>query len=226
MALEMVDYEKWRKRKQELGDGERQADRDRDRLDARLGHQQLRPGADHQPGPAVLGQRRGGDTSSSTSTARSDVNLGTTPQGQGHETTAAQVVADVLGMDPADVNVTAGFDQRHNTYVAFSGTYASQFAVTGLGAALGAAEKLREEISLLLRSRCRRDEEEIELADGNCAFAATAERAIPFIGIANLAYSNNAVLAAGARRPDLAQLPPRIHAAVPGARRRDEDRRT
>ncbi len=43
------------------GRGQRGADRDRDRLDPRLRHQQLRPGADHQQRPALLGQRRGGD---------------------------------------------------------------------------------------------------------------------------------------------------------------------
>ena len=36
------------------------------------------------------------------------VTLGTVPQGQGHETTAAQVVADILGCTPDDVNVRAG----------------------------------------------------------------------------------------------------------------------
>ena len=49
-----------------------------------------------------------------------NVNLGTTPQGQGHETTAAQVVADILNMPPDQVQVTAGFNQQQNTYVAFS----------------------------------------------------------------------------------------------------------
>jgi CO/xanthine dehydrogenase Mo-binding subunit len=36
------------------------------------------------------------------------VTIGTTPQGQGHETTAAQVTADILGMRPEQVHVAAG----------------------------------------------------------------------------------------------------------------------
>src|ERR1051325_8592012 len=36
------------------------------------------------------------------------VTLGTVPQGQGHETTASQVVADILGCSPDDVTVRAG----------------------------------------------------------------------------------------------------------------------
>ena len=68
--------------------------------------------------------------------------LGTTPQGQSHETTAAQVVADILGCSVDDVNVRAGHDSYWNSHAGFSGTYASQFAVTGLGAVKGATEEL------------------------------------------------------------------------------------
>ena len=63
--------------------------------------------------------------------------LGTAPQGQGHETTAAQVVADILGVTPDDIHVRPGHDSFFNNHVTFSGAYASQFAVTGLGAVKG-----------------------------------------------------------------------------------------
>ena len=124
-----------------------------------------------------------------------NVDLGTTPQGQSHETTAAQVVADILGMSPDAVSVSVGFDARHNTYVAFSGTYASQFAVTGLGAAMGAAEKLRGEIVKVAAYVLGAEEEEIELREGTAYVRGDEERTIPFIGIANLVYSNVAALA-------------------------------
>ena len=70
------------------------------------------------------------------------VTLGTTPQGQGHETTAAQVVADILGCSVDDVHVRAGHDSYWNSHAGFSGTYASQFAVTGLSAVKGATDML------------------------------------------------------------------------------------
>jgi len=38
------------------------------------------------------------------------ISMGSVPQGQGHETTAAQVVADVLGVSPGHVKVKPGFD--------------------------------------------------------------------------------------------------------------------
>src|ERR1700751_1192211 len=71
------------------------------------------------------------------------VTLGTTPQGQGHETTAAQVVADLPGCSVDDVHVGAGQDSYGTPPAGFWGTYASQFAVTGLSAVKGATEMLR-----------------------------------------------------------------------------------
>ncbi len=130
------------------------------------------------------------------------VDLGSSPQGQGHETTAAQTVAEVLGVDYTDVHVKAGYDTASHTYVGFSGTYASQFAVTGLGAALGAAEKLRDEIKLVAATALEAGIETIELADGVASVAGDPDRAIPFIGIANLVYTN------------VAALPPEIADAV------------
>jgi len=62
------------------------------------------------------------------------VAVGSCPQGQGHETTAAQVVADVLKHQPDLVTVRTGFDTERNVHTGFSGTYASQFAVSGLSA--------------------------------------------------------------------------------------------
>ena len=59
-ALELIDYptiERAPARRRVA----REAARRRHRLDARLGHEQLRPVAARQPGPAVLGQQRGRD---------------------------------------------------------------------------------------------------------------------------------------------------------------------
>ena len=122
------------------------------------------------------------------------VTLGTTPQGQGHETTAAQVVADILGLSPDQVHVAAGYNKASHTYVGFSGTYASQFAVTGLGAAMGAAEKLRGEIARVAAVMLGATEEEIELAGGFARVIGDEQRAIPFIGIAATVFSNVAEL--------------------------------
>src|SRR6202047_5127007 len=55
------------------------------------------------------------------------VAVGSCPQGQGHETTAAQVVADGLKIRPGSVQGSQGLRTERNVHTGFSGTYASQF---------------------------------------------------------------------------------------------------
>jgi 2-furoyl-CoA dehydrogenase large subunit len=123
------------------------------------------------------------------------VTLGTTPQGQGHETTAAQVVADILGCSVDDVHVRAGHDSYWNSHAGFSGTYASQFAVTGLSAVKGATEMLAEQIkrlgSVILGGV---PEDQLELADGTVRIKANPEAALPFMACGAIINANNAGL--------------------------------
>jgi 2-furoyl-CoA dehydrogenase large subunit len=193
LALEAIDYPKYRQRQQELGTGSGK------RIGIGIGTT-LDSGTNNFGQARIVNPDLPFSGNGEAATVKLDlygevnVNLGTTPQGQSHETTSAQVVADILGMSPDQVNVTAGFDQRHNTYVAFSGTYASQFAVTGLGAAMGAAEKLRAEIVKIAAFALQAEDDQIDLRDGTAFVRGDEERAIPFIGIANMVYSNVAVM--------------------------------
>jgi 2-furoyl-CoA dehydrogenase large subunit len=123
------------------------------------------------------------------------VTLGTVPQGQGHETTSAQVVADILGCSPDQVNVRRGHDSAQNSHAGFSGTYASQFAVTGLGAVKGAAELLRDEMIQLAAFVLQAEPEQIELAEGMARIKdGPAEAALPFMALGAIVNANNAFL--------------------------------
>ena len=123
------------------------------------------------------------------------VTLGTVPQGQGHETTAAQVVADILGCPPDQVNVRRGHDSWFNSHAGFSGTYASQFAFTGLGAVKGATELLRDEMVQLAAAVLQAPAEAIELADGFARIKdGPEEAALPFMALGAIVNANNAFL--------------------------------
>jgi len=122
------------------------------------------------------------------------VTLGTTPQGQSHETTASQVVADILGCSVDDVNVRAGHDSYWNSYAGFSGTYASQFAVTGLGAVKGATEMLAEQMKKLASVVLGCAPEDIELAEGQARMRENHEAALPFMALGAIINANNAGL--------------------------------
>jgi CO/xanthine dehydrogenase Mo-binding subunit len=128
------------------------------------------------------------------------VTLGTTPQGQSHETTAAQVVADMLGVTPDDVNVRPGHDSYWNSHAGFSGTYASQFAVTGLGAVKGATEMLAEEIRRIGAAVLGADStDEVFLEGGFVKRKDNPEAALPFMACGAIVNANNAVLPLEAR---------------------------
>ena len=123
------------------------------------------------------------------------VTLGTVPQGQGHETTAAQVVAEILGVTPDDVYVKPGHDTERNSHAGFSGTYASQFAVTGLGAVKGATEMLAEQIKRVAAAVLGAGStEEIELEGGFAKRTDNPEAALPFMAVGAIVNANNAVL--------------------------------
>jgi 2-furoyl-CoA dehydrogenase large subunit len=120
------------------------------------------------------------------------VTIGTTPQGQGHETTAAQVVADILNCDVDMVTVRAGHDSYWNSHAGFSGTYASQFAVTGLGAVKGAAEMLAGQMKKLASMVFQCPEDMIELAEGFARIKGNPEAALPYMALGAIPNANNA----------------------------------
>ena len=125
------------------------------------------------------------------------VAVGSCPQGQGHETTAAQVVADVLNISPDLISVRTGFDTERNVHTGFSGTYASQFAVSGLSAVHGAAQKLRAEMRRLAAFVLEAKEDDIEFgtgAQGPELRAKSTGKSINYWGLANIVNVNSAVL--------------------------------
>jgi CO/xanthine dehydrogenase Mo-binding subunit len=125
------------------------------------------------------------------------VSVGSCPQGQGHETTAAQVVADVLNIHPDRITVRTGFDTERNVHTGFSGTYASQFAVSGLSAVHGAAQKLRTEMMRLGAFLLETNEDDIEFGTGEQGpevRSKSTKKSVNYWGLANIVNVNSAVL--------------------------------
>ncbi len=125
------------------------------------------------------------------------VSVGSCPQGQGHETTAAQVVADVLNIHPDCITVRTGFDTERNVHTGFSGTYASQFAVSGLSAVHGAAQKLKTEMKRLAAFLLETKEDDLEFGTGEQGpevRSKSTKKSINYWGLANIVNVNSAVL--------------------------------
>ena len=77
------------------------------------------------------------------------VRLGTTPQGQGHRTVCAQVVADELGCAPEDVTVLSELDTQTTPWTVASGNYSSRFSGVGVGAVQLAARRIRAKVDAI-----------------------------------------------------------------------------
>ncbi len=125
------------------------------------------------------------------------VAVGSCPQGQGHETVSAQVVADVLNISPDLITVRTGFDTERNVHTGFSGTYASQFAVSGLSAVHGAAQKLKAEMKRLAAFVLGATEDDLEFGVGQQGPEVKARgsgKSINYWGLANIVNVNSAVL--------------------------------
>ena len=75
--------------------------------------------------------------------------LSTTPQGQGHRTVAAQIVADRLGCGIEDVEVLSELDTSVNAWSVASGNYSSRFSGVGAGAVAPAADRLAAKIAAI-----------------------------------------------------------------------------
>jgi CO/xanthine dehydrogenase Mo-binding subunit len=95
------------------------------------------------------------------------------------------------------IKVHPGFDTEENVYTGHTGTYASQFAVTGVSAIHGAAEKLKAEIARVAAFALKAREKDLEFGVGEQGPEVRVKgtkNSVNFWSIANMIYVNNAVL--------------------------------
>jgi carbon-monoxide dehydrogenase large subunit len=114
------------------------------------------------------------------------VSVGTPPQGQGHATTLAQLVAERLGADPTSVTVVSG--DTAATPVSTSGTRASRVAVVTGGAVLQAAEEIRRRLLEVAGALLEADPADLEVVDGGVALRDAPSRRVSLAELAEAAY--------------------------------------
>jgi len=94
------------------------------------------------------------------------VRLSTTPQGQGHRTVAAQVAADVLGVQPSEIDVLTSADTSATPWTVASGSYSSRFSGVGAGAVHKAASRVAAKLKAIAAAQLGCDADDVELRDG------------------------------------------------------------
>lgn len=117
------------------------------------------------------------------------VTIGTPSQGQGHETTLAQVCAERLGVPLERVAVVAGDTDRFPVSL---GTYASRVGVVVGNAVAAAADAVRDKAAWIAAARLECDPGDVVVVGGQAQVRGAPDRRIPV-----------AELAVMARRPEV-----------------------
>lgn len=112
------------------------------------------------------------------------VHVASVPQGQGHRTVLAQIVADELGLKPSDIRVVAELDTARDAWSIASGNYSSRFAAATGGAAKLAAEKIKAKLARMAASQLNVAADEIEFSGGRVCARGNPDNAIPFARLA------------------------------------------
>ena len=120
-------------------------------------------------------------------TGKAILKLGVKAQGQGHETTFAQIVAEELGIPSTHIKVMEG-DTDNTPYGL--GTYASRSTPVAGAATAMVARKLAEKAKKIAAHLLEANEADIELANGTFSVVGTPARSVTIQDVAFAAYTN------------------------------------
>lgn len=122
------------------------------------------------------------------------VHVASTPQGQGHRTVLAQVVADVFGLTPAEIRVVADLDTGKDAWSIASGNYSSRFAAAVAGVAHLAASRLKDKLARIAAGQLGVPVEDVRFAGGKVGAGEAMAGAMPFSRLAALAHWSPALV--------------------------------
>jgi aerobic carbon-monoxide dehydrogenase large subunit len=139
-------------------------------------------------GPGGFGLQGGGWESATVrvhASGSATLYTGTSPHGQGHETGFAQIVADRLGIDPAQVEVIHGDTQTGPFGL---DTYGSRSLAVGGEAAARAANKVAAKAQAIVAHQLEADPADIELRDGKFIVRGSPDKGMTLGEVAGAAY--------------------------------------
>ncbi|HVX75193.1 MAG TPA: molybdopterin cofactor-binding domain-containing protein [Bradyrhizobium sp.] len=116
------------------------------------------------------------------------VHVASVPQGQGHRTVLAQIVADILGLTPSDIRVNAEIDTAKDAWSIASGNYASRFAPAVAGTAKLAAERLATRLARVAASSLNTEADDIAFAGGFVLSKRNPDNKVAFSRVAALSH--------------------------------------
>jgi 2-furoyl-CoA dehydrogenase large subunit len=135
--------------------------------------------------------------------------LGSPSCGQSHETTACQIIADVLGVRPERIAMVGTFDSALSPWGVSSSNSGNNFHLYDVGAVHGAAVRVREKILTLAAHLLKVDKGSLRIEDGVVVGRVPQSApgvvgrvprsgpAITFAELGKVAYANQALMPPG-----------------------------
>ena len=110
------------------------------------------------------------------------------PQGQGHATILAQIVADEMGLTPQDIIVNMERDTQRDPWSIATGNYSSRFSSSTVVSAQMAAKRVRAKLTDIAAQTLNVPAVEIEFAGGQVFAKGNPDNALRFSRVAGTAH--------------------------------------
>lgn len=107
-------------------------------------------------------------------------NIASAPAGQGHQTVICQLLADIFGVCPSQIQVNVDFDTAKDAWSIAAGNYSSRFAGAVAGTVFLAAEKLKVRIAAYAAHTLQVKPEDLIFANSRIAVVGKEEEGISF----------------------------------------------
>jgi 2-furoyl-CoA dehydrogenase large subunit len=149
---------------------------------------------------AKAGPKNGANTSATVAVdalGSVSVTIDSVPQGQGHRTVVGQVVADVLGLEPAVIMVNTELDTQKDAWSIAAGNYSSRFAGAVAGTVHLTALAVRDKLARIAAPMLDAPPEQVVFAGGKIFGRDNPARTLPFHRVAGAAHWSPASLPEG-----------------------------
>jgi 2-furoyl-CoA dehydrogenase large subunit len=120
--------------------------------------------------------------------------LGSPSCGQSHETTACQIIADVLGASTDRIALASTFDSARSPWGVSASNSGNNFHLYDVGAVHGAATRLREKVVVLSAHLLQAEKSAVRIENG---VISAGDRSLTFAELGKIAYGNQAMLPKG-----------------------------
>jgi 2-furoyl-CoA dehydrogenase large subunit len=129
------------------------------------------------------------------------VHIDSVPQGQGHRTAVAQIVADELGIDPGAVRVVTALDTQDGLWSITSGNYSNRFSTTVASSVALAARRAAGKLKRVAADELGVEPDQISLSGGHASSPGAQNKTVAIRRLASRLHWDSSNLPEGVDGP-------------------------